>query len=161
MNFISEQKIDQATDQLESNLDQTAFFEHLGEEQPILLAFLVAEEVDVLTEAEQQLMYLLAAIIYKAIEAEHPDCPLIDEEILGAAEEKNWGILEDNVRGTFSERITPFFNQYPQEDLLAFLEDALVFDEESEVTNEGRPYIFVILKTMIDGFIVALREEKE
>lgn len=152
MNFISESQIDQATEQLQSAADQDAFFKALGEAQPIVLSFLVSEDVKVLTQEEQELMYLLAAILYKAISEAHPECPMIDEETLGKIEEKNWTMMEANIRGTFSERITPFFENYPQEDLLAFVEDALVFDEDSQVTNEGRSYLFVVLKSMIDAF---------
>jgi hypothetical protein len=135
-----------------SEADQEAFFRTLGEDQPIVLSFLVSEDVKVLTLEEQELMYLLAAILYKSILNTHPDCPMIDEDILGKAEEQNWALMEANIRGTFSERITPFFENYPQEDLLAFVEDALVFDEDSQVTNEGRSYLFVVLKSMIDAF---------
>ncbi|MFT4664300.1 MAG: hypothetical protein ACI8YQ_001689 [Polaribacter sp.] len=152
MKFISESQIDQVTDILQSEADQEAFFRTLGEDQPIVLSFLVSEDVKVLTLEEQELMYLLAAILYKSILNTHPDCPMIDEDILGKAEEQNWALMEANIRGTFSERITPFFENYPQEDLLAFVEDALVFDEDSQVTNEGRSYLFVVLKSMIDAF---------
>ena len=157
MNFITETQIDQVTDQLQNEADQTEFFKTLGEDQPILLAFLVSEDITVLTEEEQELMYFLAAIIYKVIVDDNPDCPMIDEDVLGQAEEKNWAMMEDNIRGTFSERITPFFENYPQEDLLGFVEYAVVFSEESQVTNEGRSYLFVVLKTLIDAFIGVLK----
>ncbi len=152
MNFISESQIDQATDQLEPEGGQDAFFKIIGADQPILLSYLASEDVKVLTQEEQELMYFLAAILYKAIMNTHPECPMIDQETLGKIEEKNWAMMEANIRGTFSERITPFFENYPQEDLLAFVEDALVFDEDSQVTNEGRSYLFVVLKSMIDAF---------
>ncbi len=152
MKFISESEIDQVTDLIQAEPDQEAFFKTLGEDQPIVLSFLVSEDVKVLTQEEQELMYLLAAILYRAILNTHPDCPMIDEDVLGKAEEQNWTMMEANIRGTFSERITPFFENYPQEDLLAFVEDSLVFDEDSQVTNEGRSYLFVVLKSMIDAF---------
>ena len=37
-----------------------------------------------------------------------------------------------------------------QEDLLAFVEDNLVEDEDSVVTKEGREPMFVALKSVID-----------
>jgi len=152
MNFISESQIDQITDQLQNEGGQETFFDLLGESQPVLLSYLASEDVKVLTQEEQELMYFLANILYHSILDTHPDCPVLDEEVIGRAEEKNWTIMEENIRGTFSERITPFFENYFQEDLLAFVEDSLVFDEDSQVTNEGRSYLFVTLKTMIDAF---------
>ena len=56
-----------------------------------------------------------------------------------------------NISRKFNEKIDPFFKDYPQEDLLAFVEDSLVQDEDSEITNEGRDYIFIALKTIIDS----------
>ena len=160
MKFISESEIDLISEQLDADVDQENFFKELATQQPVLLSFLVSDNLKVLTEEEHELLYFLAAIIWKSISKAHPESLLIDENILGKAEEGNWELLEANVRGTFSERITPFFEKYPQEDLLAFIEDALVFDEESQVTNEGRVYIFVVLKTMVDAYVKVLSETR-
>ena len=43
-----------------------------------------------------------------------------------------------------------FFEDYAQEDMLAFVEDNLVEDEDSTITKEGREPIFVALKSVID-----------
>ncbi|MFK7809731.1 MAG: hypothetical protein AB8F74_18135 [Saprospiraceae bacterium] len=152
MKFISESEIDKVTDLLSTDSNQEAFFKTIGEEQPVLLSFLVSENIKVLTTEEQELMFFLAAVIFDVIKNEYPDIPMLTEDVIGKLEEANWYTMEANVRGNFSERITPFFENYPQEDLLAFVEDSLVFDEDSHVTNEGRSYLFVILKTVIDAF---------
>ena len=156
MKFISETLIDQIAEQPNEEDSQEELFREIAAKQPVLLSFLVADNLQVLTAEELELLYFLTAIIWKAITTIHPESPLIDQDTLGKAEEENWALLESNIRGTFSERITPFFVNYPQEDLLAFVEDALIFDEESQVTNEGRTYLFVVLKTLIDSFIAVL-----
>jgi hypothetical protein len=43
-----------------------------------------------------------------------------------------------------------FFDGYPQEDLLAFLEDSLQQDEENPVTGVGAELIAVTAKSIID-----------
>jgi len=48
-----------------------------------------------------------------------------------------------------------FFEGYAQEDLLAYVEDSLLLSEEQGknelgVTPEGRPLLFISLKTLID-----------
>ena len=156
MEFITESHLDEITEQLGTMDDQETLFRELANEQPVLLAFLVSDNIQMLTEQEQELLYFLAFIIWKAIARVHPDIPLIEENLLGKIEESNWELLEGHNQGNFSERITPFFTDHPQEDLLAFIEDSLIFDEESQVTNEGRIYLFVILKTVVDAFVGVL-----
>ena len=61
------------------------------------------------------------------------------------------GFLETVKSNNSRDRMTVFFDDSDQEDLLAFVEDALVEDDEdSVVTKEGREPIFVALKTVID-----------
>jgi len=43
-----------------------------------------------------------------------------------------------------------FFKNYFQEDLLAFVEDSLIEEEEGLVTKVGREPMFVALKSIID-----------
>jgi hypothetical protein len=63
-------------------------------------------------------------------------------------------MLEPVKSKPFQHKADVFFKDYPQEDLLAFVEDALADDEDSEVTKEGREPMFVALKTIIDVFCV-------
>ncbi|MFK8104727.1 MAG: hypothetical protein AB8G15_19570, partial [Saprospiraceae bacterium] len=68
-------------------------------------------------------------------------------------EEDNWEKLENVPAGSFRDRLDVFFKDYPQEDLLAFAEDALVEEEEDSdinLTKEGKELMFVALKTIID-----------
>jgi len=58
--------------------------------------------------------------------------------------------MEANVGKKFRERLDEFFEETKQEDLLAFIEDALLDDEESPVSKEGREPMFVTLKAVID-----------
>lgn len=154
MEFVSEKIIDQVALSLE---DSTGAYEeaveNLREEQPVILAYLFNEELKIFTQGEKEYMLYLILIIWEAIKSVNPELvPTTSTNAFTAKEEKNWETLQAQKKRTFRDKLDVFFDQYGQEDLLAFVEDALVEDEEedSEVTKEGREAVFVILKTVID-----------
>lgn len=75
----------------------------------------------------------------------------VEVEIFEDAEEKNWELLEAGTSAqSFRERLDVFFEKTSQEDLLAFVEDALSDSEDGLTTKEGREVVFVFLKSVID-----------
>jgi len=76
---------------------------------------------------------------------------MITEEALSIAEETNWGKMQEVSAKKFRERLDVFFSSTSQEDLLAFIEDALLDEEEGILSKEGREPIFIILKSIIDA----------
>ena len=150
--FVSEDIIDEIVIELES-----ADFEHevtlLGEKQPILLGYVLSVDFELLTNDEREWLLYLVLVLWKAIEKVHEKVGPLSKNDLEAAEEANWERLEHVTAKRFRDRMTPFFEGYPQEDLLAFVEDNLTEDEEDTenvVTKEGREPMFVALKSVID-----------
>jgi hypothetical protein len=76
----------------------------------------------------------------------------IDSDELSVAEEKNWELLESITAKRFRDRLDVFFKDNKQTDLLAFVEDMLLDEEDELLTKEGREPMFVILKSIIDCF---------
>ncbi|MEL7021461.1 MAG: hypothetical protein AAGK47_07635 [Bacteroidota bacterium] len=153
MTFISEHTIDNVTSELErSDAQLEQALARMEEEQPHILAYLFSENFEVLTTAEKDYLLFLAIAIWKSIKKETGTIALATESSIGDVEERNWEIMSASKGKTFRDRLDPFFEQSPQEDLLAFAEDALTIDDESEptVTKEGREPMFVALKTIID-----------
>lgn len=150
--MISEAFIDAALEELEADeRNYSAAFHEFGQRQPALLSYLFAEDAELLTQAERELMIFVAVVMYKAIEmADVRTLPKITDKQIGEAEEKNWELLENVTAKRFRERVDVFFEHTTQEDLLAFVEDLLTEDEESVVSREGREPVFVALKTVID-----------
>lgn len=150
--FISEQIIDSITEALDSHED--SYDEAIGDlqaKQPILFSYLLSESFRLLTKEESDYLLYLALVIWKAINTQEIAIPVLDSEKIEEIEEKNWTLFnETNVRG-FNEKLNAFFENYPQEDLLAFVEDALVDDEDSFVTKEGKELLFIGLRTTIDA----------
>jgi hypothetical protein len=149
--FVSEQVIDEMIDVF-ANTDgfDEVQLTALGEEEPMLLAYITGEQFELLTNEEKDLLYYLAWIVYHAMQKVIVELPELTEENLGEAEERNWELVEDTNTRDFRKLLDVFFENYPQEDLLAFVEDALVEDDEYNITAEGREIIFVGLKTLID-----------
>lgn len=151
MKIITEQQIEKVLDRLDDSdewYDQLAA--ELQEEQPKLVAFLVSEQFELLTVEEQDYMFYLALVIWQTIRQVKGALPTVSEQEIGEAEEANWELLEGVTAKKFRDRMTIFFEQSPQEDLLAFIEDALIEDDDDLVTKEGREPMFVALKTLVD-----------
>ena len=151
--MVSEQTIDKIVGLLE-----TADFEqevaHFSAQQPALIAYLFNEDFGLLTQDERAFMLYLTIVIYKSIEDEKGHIPPVKEINLEATEERNWTLLENVTAKRFRDRITIFFEKTTQEDLLAFIEDALTDDEDKLITPEGREPIFVALKSIVDVIFV-------
>lgn len=152
MKIVTEDILDQVVERFDdSDAAYEKAVEAIEKEQPILMGYLFSEEFDAFTRDEKEYLLMLATIVWTAVKEANSEVPLVTENALAEAEEQNWTKLEGVTSKRFNERIDVFFQDYPQEDLLAFVEDALADDDEDPiVTKEGREAIFVTLKTVID-----------
>ena len=151
MPFISEELIDAIATELD---EQPENYEPLVHEfqanQPELMAFILSEDTLFLTPEERDHLLYLSLVIWAAVRRNQPELAPVNSEKIGEAEDANWAKLEGLKVKTFRERLDIFFEKYPQEDLLAFVEDALIPDDDSPITKEGREALFIALKTVID-----------
>ena len=147
--FISETVIDEVV----ANLEMANFEQEIAvftQKYPILIQYWGAEDFMLLTEDERELMLYLMLILSKTVEQALGKIPPLSNKALENAEEQNWERLDGVTAKRFRDRMDIFFENYSQEDLLAFVEDNLVEDEDSLVTKEGREPMFVALKSVID-----------
>ncbi len=147
--FISETIIDNVVVALEE-ADFEQEITDFTDDYPVLIEYWGAEDFSLLTQDERELMLYLLLVLTKSVEKAKGTLPDISDEALENAEERNWERLETVTSKHFRDRMDVFFDKYPQEDLLAFVEDNLVEDEDSVVTKEGREPMFVALKSVID-----------
>ena len=151
MKLVNEYVIDQVTREFSvTDGALEAAIDEVKEKNGVLLSYFFSDNFSLYTQEEKEFSFFLFVVICKAIEKVKGDCPVVTEEQLGEAEERNWGLLETVKSHNFRERLDVFFADSPQEDLLAFIEDALTDDEESPVTKAGREGIFVALKSVVD-----------
>lgn len=151
MKVISEQAIEEAAawlDESEDRFEQT--IQQLQEKQPVLLSFLFSETFEAFTQREREFFLYLTIVVYLAITRESGARPLITEEQLSKAEEHNWSLAQENQSKRFHERLDVFFEDSPQEELLAFAEDSLSDESDEWVTKEGREALFISLKSIVD-----------
>lgn len=152
MAFVSETVIDQHIDRLETTPGAyEATLAEMEKEQPVLLAYFFSENFDLFTHDEREYLQYLALVIWSAAKEVCGSKPPVNEEQISEAEDENWEKLEAVRSHIFRERVGIFFENHPQEDLLAFVEDALLDDDEDPlVTKEGREALFVTLKSVVD-----------
>jgi hypothetical protein len=149
--FISETVIDKIVEQLD-HADHDKIIDAFAEDQPEILAYLLSEDSEMFSENEQELLMYLAIVIWQSVMAAQPSTPLILTHIIEEHEEKNWDAWENSKGKTFRDRLNVFFDKTDQEDLLAFIEDSLIDDEDEPdpITDEGREFLFMTLKTVVD-----------
>jgi len=152
--MVPEEIIEEIIEYFEN--DEKAYVDSLAkimESNPALLAFLGQESIDILLEEEKDIFWYITLVICTAVERSNFEYNDITDVNLEECEEKNWEIYQGQPRGSFREKITPFFNNYNQEDLLAFVEDTLELDDTSPITAVGREVIFISTKSIIDTLL--------
>ena len=152
MEFKPESIIAKKAAEIGETADFTDLIQNLKDKQPALLAFLFSENFDLLTQSEKDYTMFLTLVVWEAVREMHPEQKFIAPEDVENAEEENWEKLSENQAKGFRDKLDVFFENTSQEDLLAFVEDALVHDDEEEdmISQEGREYVFITLKTIID-----------
>ena len=154
MEFIHEDIIDKVVDRLSTKPEELSnIYKELAAEQPVIIALLYSKDLKPLTEKETDLLFFIVAVLYESVIAQIGFPEQITKSAIEKADDENWDKMMSTQNGNFRDRITQFFEDYPQEDLLAFTEDVLLDDDDQIVSGIGREAIFITAKTVIDGFI--------
>jgi hypothetical protein len=125
--------------------------EALMSAQPAYAALLTDEGYELLSEDEYELCWFVSTVIYTSFTNVNGVQKQVEQKNMEELEENNWTIMEGKPNESFRERLTPFFDNTKQEDLLAFLEDSLESDEDITVSPPGRELIFVAAATLIEA----------
>ena len=153
---ITEQDIDHLIEKMDtSSRGINQFWSGVEASFPGLAHFILNADKKILTESEYGQMVFAAMVIVGAFM--ETDLAVNEEdlaEMIAQIEDQNWGVM-DKQRGDFSAKLNVFFDNYQEEDLLAFVEDMLVDDETTDITPVGREVIFIKLKTVIDFLFVS------
>lgn len=156
--MVSESTIDKILEKFESdNLNYEGMVQEFATDQPAIFSYLIGDNEGVFSQEEEDFLLYLALVIYKsAEEASDDELPLIEQDDITEAEEANWSLMESSKSTDFHKQLDIFYETSPQEDLMAFVEDAITGEAENEdgeaftLTPEGREPMFVMLKTVID-----------
>ncbi len=160
-NQIKQEAIEAIMLRLQSTPDLfSSLLDGLEKDQPAIINWIFSESFDILSQEEKQYFLFLSLVIIVAISEEMPIEESIGPKVIEETEEQNWEVFTSQSSKEFREKVNAFFDQYPQEDLLAFVEDALEMEHEDQVvSNIGRPPMFIALKTLID--VLAVNQTKE
>lgn len=161
--MIAEATIDKVLEKFESQaFDYEQAVQDFANQQPALFSYLIGDNEGVFSQDEEDFLLYLALTIYKSVEAEaSEEMPTIGEDEITEAEEANWTLMESSKATDFSKRLDVFYEKSKEEDLMAFVEDAITGEAENEdgetftLTPEGREPMFVALKTVIDVLTAA------
>lgn len=144
---ITEQSIEKVLTHIEQ--DET-YFEAIQEQffsiNEEFISYLTEDIFKSLTEDEMNLLVFLVVIMNQSLGEEAKENGISMADYMDA-EEENWELYEKNIKKSFRERLDPFFEQYKEEDALAFIEDSLQNDDDTEemtISNVGRDIIWNI-----------------
>lgn len=153
MNFISEDIINNTVDLIsDEDTSYEDLMQQFSESQPFLLSFLMSEGFDVLEEQEKSLLFYMSLVIFQSITKVEGEIETVTLEQIQKIDDEHWSTVDAQKFKTMKEIADHFFQDHPQEDLLAFVEDTLVEDEEYSISNIGRNVIFVSMTTLIRCF---------
>ena len=148
---ITEQVIDHLIETMDTSPEGiNQFWSQFELSVPELTHYILSVDRSILTETEYGQMVFAAMVIVGTYQNSKHEVKAteIGEEI-SKVEDQNWSVL-DEQKGEFREKLNVFFKDYPEEDLLAFVEDMLIGDDNTDMTPVGREVIFVKLKSVID-----------
>lgn len=151
--MIQEATIERVLDRLERGAeDYESEIHDFADSQPELMEYLTNEDTEAFTEAERDLLLFAAVVIYQSVDDERAGIPEASGEAIARAEEHNYAIFQRGQAAPFRDRLTPFFEESEEEELLAFVEDLLLAesDDADRVSGEAREAFFVTLKTVVD-----------
>jgi len=112
-----------------------------------LISYL-SEESEWLSAEERDLMFYTASIVLSFFPNDINEIEPLSALIV--LEEKNFQLLYSSKVYSFYDRITAFFDDFQEEDLLAFIEDACHLEENDGLTPAGQELIFIRLKSLLD-----------
>lgn len=147
--IISEDQIDRIIESLANPAQVEAMMLSLEQEAPGYLAYVFSEDTKMLGPAEQDALTFIIATFWKCTTQSQWTNPELSEDEISEIEEKNWDLLQQG-KGDFREKLNVFFDNFSQEDMLAFIEDMLMDEEQEAISKEGKEHIFIICKTFLD-----------
>jgi hypothetical protein len=151
--MISEEAIDRQIERLISDQDRIQIISDFAEWEPDIAAYLASPHFDILTDLEKDYFLFVALVIWKVFESPGRS-KLIHLEDLFSHEEKNWTLMDDS--GSDKNQFDVFFRDYPETEILAFIEDSVQPEgEDAVVTLEGQLHMFVGLKSIADAFLAS------
>jgi len=159
MNRISEQLVETTWKEMSSMspVNYPKLINKFAKEQPIILAYLMADDDEMFNEDERELLLYLGVVIWKIMSQGNKPLPKVTEKMIDDVEEKNIKMLEYLEGETeigFYETTATILEDYNQPEVLRYVVEALMEDDEEavDIREENIGMMMIYLKTVIDCF---------
>ena len=135
----------------------------MGKEQPAVLAYLLAmSQHKEFNKDEGQIIFYIGMVIWRIVQQQHDHREIVTETQLDEAEKANEGLLEkmaSDSPGDFLSAVEAMIRSYPERELLRYVTEALMEDEDGNPDNppirdENLGLAFLHLKIIMDALIV-------
>lgn len=150
MEFVPESIIDTYIEKFQDEAVYQTYRQKMEEENVILSQYLHPDRLELLSEKELSVLELITGIIYFSSREIAGKSLFVQGQLLEEKEDINWEAWNLHIKKSVTHALDVFFENYFQEDLLAFVEDSLQPDEDAEVSPAGAEIILVTAKSIID-----------
>ncbi len=133
--------------------------QRMTKEQPVVLAYLMAVDDDILNQDERELLLYLGVVIWQIMSQGAKPLPRVTEEILDDAEARNVKMaeyLQGETEEGLVEATRKIIGSYRQPEVLRYIVEAIMEEPEEDclVRNDNKGIMLLDLKTVIDSFDV-------
>ena len=133
------------------------FINRMCKEQPLMLAYLMVADEDILNQEERELLLYLGTVVWQIMLQGDAPLPKITEKILDTVEESNIKMLkypEGESDAGFMDAVEKIMDNYSQPEVLHYVVDALMEEPEEGglIRDENTGLMMLHLKTVIDCF---------
>ena len=130
--------------------------ERMSQDQPLILAYLMAVDSDLLDQDERELLFYLGVVIWQIMLQGDKPLPDITESMLDEAEEANTKFLEKHVGASevkLAQASETLIRGYGQPEVFRYAVEALMESaREEEIRQDNLGILMINLKTVIDCF---------
>src|SRR5690606_5043926 len=119
MIFVPEVIIDKYIESFHDEKEYASALQILESENGIILQFIDASRIELLTHEEASLLEFICIVIYCSCKEVLEKTPVIHGKILEEMEENNWEIWNTHIKSSVNAAFDAFFHENTQEDLLA------------------------------------------
>jgi hypothetical protein len=133
-----------------------AVIDAMGEEQPFVLAYLMAVGEELLTKDELGVLLHIGIVVWQAMTQGDEPLRMVSGEHLEAAEAKNFEMLEylgEEREASFYRAAERMREGYNQREILKYILEALMEEPEEGpiIGDENIGVMFIHLKTVLDA----------
>ncbi len=140
------------------------FVQQMEEEQPAVMAYLLAAGEALFNQHEQEIIFYLGMVVWQMMKQSKRRLRKVTERKLEQAEEANLDFLERlsaSPEADFERATQEMLATYPEPEVFRYIVEAVMEEEDYDpddppIRDEYRGLAFVHLKTVLDALISSL-----